>query len=510
MFFKKIFRIIALLVSILMLFGLFGYASEVQELRVAFGNEIMTFDLHNYRGTPDLVCGRQIYETLVTYDKNHDIVPKLATSWEQIDSKTWKFKLREGVKFHDGTPFNAEAVKFSIKRSAAGQGRGYVGFVKEVEIIDDYTVIFHLEKEYGYGPVFAGLNEVAAAMMNPKFVEEKGEHIVEEANGTGPFMLKEFTPGIRTVLIKNKDYWGEPAKLDKIEIRSIPEEGTRIMALRSGEVDLIEGPPPNDIPSLNRDKNLYVYQSPKTRTLFIGFNCKDENIGRAENLAIREAIAHAIDKKSIVDYVLEGLGTQSDTGLIPPLISKGFHDPNLVREFNIEKAKAILKDAGIEEGREIEFAVTRGNYFKDTAIAEVIQSQVSKIGLKLKIQVMETASFFSYLSKFQDEMFLMAWMWPGGEPQILMRSLFFHDGAFNRIGLYYKVEEYEALIDKAATARDFQESMKFYNQAYKIVFDQVGVIPLLNYKNIFAANKKVKGLYVDLINHPYFQEVYIE
>lgn len=126
MFFKKIFRIIALLVLILMLFGLFGYASEVQELKVAFGNEMMTFDLHHYRGTADLVVGHQLYETLVIYDKNHDVVPKLATSWEQIDSKTWKFKLREGVKFHDGTLFNAEAVKFSIERSAAGQGSGYV------------------------------------------------------------------------------------------------------------------------------------------------------------------------------------------------------------------------------------------------------------------------------------------------------------------------------------------------------------------------------------------------
>lgn len=367
-----------------------------------------------------------------------------------------------------------------------------------------------MKKEYGYGPIFASLSADAVVMMNPKFVEEKGEHIVEEANGTGPFMLKEFTPGIRTVLIKNKDYWGEPAKLDKIEIRSIPEEGTRVMALRSGEVDLIEGPPPNDIPSLRSDKNLYVYQSPKARTLFIGFNLKDENVGTAKNLAIREAIAYAIDKKSIVDYVLEGLGTQSDTGLIPQIIHKGLHDPNLVREFNIEKAKAILKDAGIEEGREIIFSVTRGNYFKDTAVAQVFQDQIGKIGLKVEIQVMETAAFFSYLSKFQEELFLMAWVWPGQEPQILMRSLFFHDGAFNRIGLYYKVEEYEALIEKAATARDFKESMKFYNQAYEIVFDQVGVIPLLNYQNIFAANKKVKGLYVDIGNIPYFEEMYIE
>lgn len=508
MFFKKIFSITLLLVLILMLFGLFVYASEEQELKVAFGDDVLTFDIHNYRGQNDFYVNRLIYETLVSYDKDHNIVPKLATSWEQIDNSTWKFILRKGVKFHDGTPFNAEAVKFSIERSAAHQGKGYVGFVKQVEIVDDYTVILHLEKPYS--PIFGSLSTEVVSMMNPKFVEEKGDDIIEEANGTGPFILKEFTPGIRVVLVKNENYWGEPAKLDKIEFRGIPEEGTRAMALRSGEVDLIENPSPNDITSLERDENLYVYLSERNRTLFVSFNMKDENIGTEKNKAIREAIAYGIDKKSIVDFVLEGLATQADAGLIPKSISIGLHDPNLVREFNIEKAKTILKNAGIDEGTEIEFAVTRGRYLKDTEIAEVIQNQLSKIGLNIKLQVMEAAALFSYLSKFQHEMYMLSWGWPGGEPQILMRSLFFSDGPFNRTGLYYKVEEFEALMEKAAAIYDFKERMKTYNQAYKIIFDQLGVIPLLNYNNIYAANKKVKGLRVDADEMIIFEEIYIE
>jgi len=506
MFFKKKFRMIALFVLIFMLFSLFGNASEVKELKVAFGQEIVTFDMHNYRGTQDEIAGYLVYQTLVTFDKNQNIAPELAISWKQIDSFTWEFKLRKGVKFHDGTPFNAEAVKCSIERCTAGGGEAFTGFIKEVEIIDDYTVIFHLKNEYG--PILESLTVVVAAMMNPKFVEEKGENIGQYANGTGPFILKEFSPGIRTVFIKNEAYWGEPAKLEEIEFRAIPEEGTRVMALRSGEVDLIENPSPNDIPSLKRDKNLYVYVSPKGRTLFVGFNLKDENVGTEKNKALREAIAYAIDKKNIVDFVLEGLGVQADTGFIPQSISKGFHDPNLVREMNIEKAKAILKDAGIEEGREIEFTVTRGRYLKDTAIAEVIQAQISKIGLKAKIEVMEFGPFTSYLSKFQGEMFQLAWGWGNGEPQVAMHALFHSEGARNRNAFYSK--EFDVLLDKAAATVDFKERMRLYNQAYKIIFDQVAIIPLLHYQNVFAANKKVKGLYADPVEMVHFEEIYIE
>jgi len=511
MFFKKITKItifLVILIFMLLLSGLFVNASEANELIAAFTQSIQTFDVHNYRGGYDNIVQVQIYEGLVKFNKDRNIVPSLATSWEQIDNKTWEFKLRQGVKFHDGTPFNAEAVKFSIERSAQGTGKGYIGIVNEVEIVDDFTVLLHLKNEYG--PILQNLASVAVLMMNPKFVEEAGESIVERACGTGPFMLQEYKRDLKVVLIKNENYWGETAKIDKLEIRTIPEEGSRVMALRSGEVDLIENPSPNDLPSIEGEKNLYVYLSPKNRTLYLGFNLKDENIGKEINKPIREAIAYAVDKQAIVDYVLDGLAIAANTGLIPQSMSKGFHDPNLVRDFDIEKAKAILKDAGIEEGREIEFSFPRGRYLRDVETAEVIQDMVSKIGIKLNMKVMEMAAYGGYRSKFQHQMYLLAWGWPGASPQILFRSIFFPGGPFDNVAIYEKAEEFIDLMDEAAKTNDFEESMALYNQAYKIIFDQVAVIPLLHYQNVWAANNKVKNLYVDEDEKIYFEEAYLE
>jgi len=509
MFIKKRLLLVFLIVIVALSYGFSSFAAEKQELIIAFGTEIVTFDMHNYRGTMDIIAGRPVYEALVDFGKDHNIVPCLATSWNQIDTLTWDFKLREGVKFHDGTTFNADAVKINFERKKDSGSTASVSFVDEIEIIDDYTIRFHLNKEYG--PILNCFALGTAIIVSPSYLENTSkEEIGNHAVGTGPFILQEFSPGIRTVYVKNQDYWGEPAKLDRIEIRAIPEDGTRVMALRSGEVDVIENPSPNDIPSIERDKNLYVYQSPKDRTLFIGFNLTDEIVGGDEekSKAIREAIAFAINKKEIVDYVLEGLGYVADTGFIPQTMSQGFHDPDLERDFDVEKAKAILKEAGIEEGTGIEFTVTRARYLKDTAIAEVIQQQVGNIGLKLKINVMDYGPFVNYVQGLESQMFQQGYGWPAGEPHEVLFDLFHSEGARNRLAFYN--EEFDNLIDTAVETVDLKERMGLYNQAYKILFDKVGVIPLLHYQNIFAANNKVKDFYAAPGEQIYFEGIYIE
>ncbi len=358
-----------------------------QELKIAFGTDIVTFDPHNYCGTQDLIAVSPVYETLLGTDRELNIIPKLATSWKQIDPLTWEFTLRQGVKFHHEGLFTAEDVKYSIERCKTGVATSSINFVDHVEIIDDYKVRLILNQEFG--EILSFLTDQSVGMMSQKFIEEKGDSIIEYASGTGPFKLIEYVPANKAVYIKNEDYWGEPVKLDRIELRNIPEEGSRVMALRSGEVDMIENPAPHELAALERDKNFYVYTSAKGRTLFLSFMFPSENVGGVENKPLREAIAYAINKQEIVDYVLEGLADPALTGWIPDLISKGIYDPTLIRKYDPDKAKKILAEAGIKPGRKIEFLVTSGRYLLDKATGEVIQDQLSKIGLDVKVMTME-------------------------------------------------------------------------------------------------------------------------
>lgn len=486
--------------------GIFAKDNK-QELIVAFGQDIVTFDLHNYRSVQDCIAGALVYETLVSFDRDNNIVPKLATSWEIIDPSSWKFYLRKGVKFHDGTPFTAEAVKFSIERCGKGGGASYTGFVDNVEVIDDYTVLLHLKSEFG--PVLNHLSFIVGAMMNPKFVEEKGKDITQYACGTGQFKLEEYIPGTRAVFVKNEDYWGKPAKLDRVEFRTIPEESTRVMALRSGEVDLIENPPPHELPSIEKDKNLYAYVSPKNRLLSIGFNLLDENVGGEKNKALREAIAYAINPIEIVDFLLEGIAISlHDQVYIPKSIVKDAGDPSLIRIPDLEKAKQILKEAGIEPGRKVEFWVPRGRYLMDADIGEVIREQLSKAGIDVELSVMEWGPMATALSNHEHQLYLISWNFVTGGTYLTYHMCFHSESVWNLYGYYN--EELDKLIDESSVTVDWNKRMEIVNKAYKILYDDVVLVPILQYQNIYAANKKVKGFFTTPIEQIFFGDIYIE
>jgi len=485
------------ILAIILMFGMsnWGLAQSKQpkqEIVVAFGTDVQTFDLHNYRGTQDTISGALIYETLVAYDRDQKIVPKLATSFKQENLKTWIFNLRKNVKFHDGSLFNAKAAKFSLERAAtAGPAAGWAGFIERVDVVDEYTIRVHLK--YEYAPVLNNLSCVVIAMMNPNFVQKHEKEITQVACGTGPFKLMSYVPRTKSVYVKNGDYWGTLAKLDKIEFRTIPETGTRVAALKSGEVDLIENPAPHEIPEIKKSKDLYLYTSPKGRTLFVGFNLKSSNVGGKGNKPLREAIAYALNKEELVDGVLEGLGTAANTGFVPQSITGNLYDRELERPFNIEKAKKMLKEAGIQPGREVGFWVPRGRYLLDTETAEVIQGQLEKIGLKVNITVMEYAPMIGALAGLKHDMFLLAWGWMSGEPSQALRQVLGGESTWNFEG--YNDEEFNRILKKAEVMLDWKERMNLYNQAYKLAFNEVVIIPILHYRNIYAANKKVKDIY---------------
>ena len=347
--------------------------------------------------------------------------------------------------------------------------------------------------EQPFGPALPALSLSAVSILPPSWVSKVGDRIVEQANGTGPFILKEFDPGSKVVFVKNPDYWGKKVALDRIEFRPIPEVGSRVMALKSKEVDVIENPSPWEVSSIEADKDLYMYTSPKLRTLFWGFNLTDGNVGKAENKALREAISYAIDTEEIAEGVFEGLADATEGDFFPPTISGGYSDLSYVKKYDLEKAKQIVKDNNLE-GKSVTVWCTRGRYLLDTETAEVIQAQLAKIGIKAEIVVMEYGPMMTSVTELKHEVFQLAWGWMCGDAATVFRQIFTSDAKFNGFGTSNKV--LDDLVTAGAAYPELKDRMKYYNEALKYVIDEeAALIPIVHFKNIYAANKRVQGLY---------------
>ncbi len=276
---KNATRIALISILVMAFFVLIGgsslMAAQKDVLKMGIGVDVTILDPHNYKATNDLLVARLIFENLVTFDLNMKIVPVLATSWENLDDTTWRFKLRRGVKFHDGTDFNAQIAKINLDRMrAAPRGKPYFGMIESVAVEDNYTIVIKTKRPFA--PFIKNLGFPSGGMMSPKAIETYGKEIGRHPVGTGKFKLREWRPKDKLVLVRNDAYWGEKAKLKEFVYRPIPEEGTRAMAFESGEIDVISDPLPHRIAAFKANKNITVTTAPATRMVWIGFNTSDK------------------------------------------------------------------------------------------------------------------------------------------------------------------------------------------------------------------------------------------
>src|SRR5574341_371593 len=328
------------LVAALLLGGLdHGSAANLTELRIAVGTDAETFDPHNYRSGFDLLLDDLITDTLVGADQNMAPVPRLAVSWEQPNDVTWRFKLRQGVRFHDGTPFNAQAVKVNFERNAkALKGSRFYGEIRDIRVVDASTVEFVLKRPFA--PFFLNLTMPVGGLISPDQLA-KGIDPTRTLMGTGPFRLAEWIPNERIVLTRNPDYWGKPPKLQRLVFRRIREESTRYLALLKREVDVSADPPAYQLKGLRQSLLFDVIIEPQVRVLWLGFNFNDPVL---KDRRVREAIALAVDRKAIVDQVLESVPREATAGVLPPELLPT--RPPLRFEPNIDRAKQLLAQAG--------------------------------------------------------------------------------------------------------------------------------------------------------------------
>lgn len=451
-----------------------------------------------------------VFDTLVGYaEETTEVVPSLAEKWEIApDGLTYTFHLRSGIKFHDGTDFNAEAVKWNFERwsdkSHPQHNKegfeyyndmfgGYKGdethIIKSVEAVDPQTVKFTLNRPLA--PFIQNLGMSCFAIASPKAVQEAGpEKFNEKPVGTGPFKFVEWKRNDTITLEKNPDYWnaGFP-KLDKIVFKVIPENTARLTALTSGEIDLMDGLNPDDAQTVKDNADLQLILRPSMNLGFVGFNVEKKPL---DNPKVREALAYAINKPAIIEAFFAGLG-QAAVNPLPPSIW-GHNNDIKDREFSIDKAKQLLSEAGFPNGFKIKFwamPVARPYMPDGVKIAEAIQQDLKKIGVEAEIVTMEWATYLEKTKAGEQEMFMLGWTGDNGDPDNFLATLLDKNNIGGNNRTRWANEDAHKLLIAAQSATTKEEREKLYLQVQEIIFKDVPMVPLAHSTPAMAAKAGV-------------------
>lgn len=508
-----IFGVVLVVIVVVAAVILYRPASQpLMVLRVSTAGEPITLDPHNERSSIDIIIFSQIHETLVSprWKEGFQLLPGLALSWDLVDNTTWRFCLREGLTFHDGTPFNATAVKYNFDRlldedRATTSASLIEGKLKSVEIVDEYTVLFNTVGPWPDLPFASGFDDLG--IVSPTAVEKHGdEDYGRHPVGTGPFKFVEWIEGQYVKLERNDEYWGDVPKLSEVVFKIIPEEGTRYMAFLAGELDIISNVPPHRAAEIEADPEMVLLKSMALRTIFFGLNTQRPPLN---DVNLRRAIAHTLDRDSIFEYVLENLGTVAYVP-VPPggpdRLPEEEYGPGGRYPLDIDEAKRLIADAGWvdtnddgiveKDGQDLEinFIAPSGRYLKDREIAEVMAEWLEDIGFRIDLEILEVSDFFSRVTAADYDMHLLGWGLPAGLDAYLKRIWWTADPDLGR-GAWsaYSSAEYDEFIELADGELDPAKRTEYYQEAQRILMEDVPMIPIYYTMNIYATTADVEN-----------------
>jgi peptide/nickel transport system substrate-binding protein len=492
--------------------------ASAQTLRYANQGDLKSLDPYTLKETTTIAHHAHIYEGLVTRDKDLKIVPALAESWETPEPTLWRFHLRKNVKFHNGDPFTADDVLFSADRIRA-KGSNFLSnvpadakFVK----VDDHTVDVVLPSP---NPILISQWD-GWYIMDKKWCEEHNSVAPTPAaattpsyaslneNGTGPFIIESHQPGVKTVYKPYPNWWGKPEhNLKEIIFTPISSDATRVAALLSGEVDVIEPVPIQDIARVNSSGNAAVITGPELRTIFLGMdqvrdellysNVKGKN--PFKDVRVREAFYKAVDVDLIKNRVMRGLSTPSALMIAPQLfsLSKDFTRPKL----DPDGAKKLLADAGYPDGFEVTMDCPNDRYVNDSAICQAVVGMLARIGVKINLLAQPKQQYFAKVLKpggFQTSFYLLGWTPASSDSHNVLHDIMgCRDDAKDatrgeaNLGGYCN-KQVDALTDKILLETDDAKRDQLIKQAFEIGIKEYGYIPLHQQALAWGVSKKVK------------------
>jgi len=491
--------------------------ASAQSLRYANQGDLKSLDPYTLRESTTIAHHGHVYEGLTARDKDLTIIPALAESWEIPEPTRWRFHLRKNVKFQNGDPFTADDVVFSVERVRA-KGSDFQSLVPadaKVVKVDDHTVDFVLSTP---NPIMNSQWD-AWYIMDKKWAEENNcaaptpvaattpSYCSLHANGTGPFSIESHQPGVKTVFKANPNWWGKPEhNLKEIIFTPINSDATRLAALLSGEVDVVEPVPIQDIARVNSSPNATVLTGPELRTIFLGMdqirdellfsNIKGKN--PFKDIRVREAFYKAIDAELIKTRVMRGLSTPSALMVAPELfkLSKDFARP----KYDPDGAKKLLTEAGYPDGFEVSMDCPNDRYVNDAAICQAIVGMLARINIKINLLAQPKALYFAKILKagnFQSSFYMLGWTPATMDPHNVMFDIMGcrdnpADGrGGTNVGGYCN-KDFDALTDKVLQEVDTGKRDLLIKQAFEIANKDFAYIPLHQQALAWGVSKKVK------------------
>ncbi len=478
------------------------------DLRIGLAADVTSMDPHAVNITPNNNIGWHVFDALVHIDQDARIVPGLAESWRALDGTTWEFKLRRGVRFHDGSPFTAEDVLFSIERAATLPGGQYASFVQRLtskQAVDPYTVRVKTATPYAMVPydlnsIFIVSKKAAAGATTEDF--NSGKAMV----GTGPYRFVRFARGDRVELARNDAYWAagkdKPAAWERVTFRIIPSDPSRIAALLSGDVDAIEAIPTADLARLKKDERFNLSQKVSWRTIFFHLDQARERSPQVADKPgkplernplrdprVRLAISKAINRQAIVERIMEGAAIPASNLVSPPVFG---YAPDLKPEpYDPEGARKLLAQAGYPEGFSLTVHSPNNRYVNDEQVAQAVAQMLSRVGIRARVEAMPVAV---YLPKARNGEFSFAMLgWGSFSQDLALRALVAAPDAEKGFGAWnwgrYSNPKLDTLLEQGFSTVDERKREAIARDAARIAMKDLAVVPLHHQIAVWALKR---------------------
>src|SRR3954471_12881658 len=487
-------------------------ATQAQTVRVANQGDALSMDPHSLNESLQLSVTGNVYEGLVARGKDLSLQPALASSWKQTSPTVWRFQLRKGVQFHDGTPFTADDVLFSFAR-AAGEGsdmRANVNDFKAVRKINDHEIEIETKSPFPILPnqltttfilskKWCEDNQATRPVDRRKGIENAASF---RANGTGPYRLRERQPGVRTTFVRNGSYWGKiDGNAQEIIYTPIANDDTRVAARLSGEIDVMEPVPVQDVDRINASANARVLVGPELRTIFLGMDQKRDELlyssvkgkNPFKDKRVRQAFYQAIDVDGIQKTVMRGASKPTGemwgpgiNGFIPELNKRLPYDP--------EAAKKLLAEAGYPQGFEVTMNCPNDRYVNDARICQAVAQNLSRIGVKINLAAETKGTYFPKILRRDTSFYLLGWTPTTYDAHNTMNAIMSCPddkgaGQFN-LGAYCN-PEFDKLTRAVQSETDKAKRTAMIKQAFQIHTDDIGHLPLHQQALAWGISKKV-------------------
>jgi peptide/nickel transport system substrate-binding protein len=471
--------------------GSICYAQPKGDLVLCQAAEVNTLDWAKHNSITDMNYALQVFDMLYFRDAQGIPRPRLALSHRMINDTTWEFKLRKGVKFHNGSIMTAKDVKSSIDRMTDPQTKAffapYYTTIKEVKVVDESTIQIITK---GLDPLLLKRLSMNLFVFASDLFKEKGADVFFQSPvGTGPFKFVSWTRNDRMVLEAYEGYWDGAPRVKRLIIRPVPEAATRLAELQTGNADIITNIPPFLVPQMKESPNATVQSIPSGRVMFLYVNCLVE--GPLKNRKVRQALNYAVDRKAIIDNILKGSGVPMAVNLTPYHFG---YDPSLKPyPYDPAMAKKLLAEAGYASGLKLVFNSPSGRYLLDKEVSQAIAAMFNAVGIQTDMKVHEWGTYTQMLTgkRLQDIGFI-GWGNTLHDADGNFQPYFTPDSVFS----YYSTPALADKINKARTTMDEKKRLELYKEIQREVYEEAPLVFLYQQIDHYGVSKKVKDLQV--------------